>query len=273
MRLCIKAGAAGKRAAVLKRNFLGFAAAFATAVSGRARPVVGPSALIRVAAASDLQFALAELAGQYQRESGRAVQLSLGSSGNFAQQIRQGLPVDLFMSADEEFVLQLAAAGMTQDRGVIYALGRIAVLVPAASAITLDPGLRGLRDALPGLRHFAIGNPEHAPYGRAAQQALARLGLWPLIRPKLVIGENIAQATQFITSGAAQAGITAASLARAPEVARLTRSLTLPADLHAPLRQRMVLLRPAGPPAADFYRFLQAPAARTVLQRYGFDFE
>ena len=151
--------------------------------------------------------------------------------------------------------------------------GRIALIVPADSSIRLDPGLAGLRGALPGLRHFAIGNPEHAPYGRAARQALERLGLWPLVQPKLVIGENIAQATQFVTSGAAQAGITAASLAKAPEVARLTRSLTLAAELHEPLRQRMVLLRSASPAAGGFYRFLQTPAARAVLGRYGFDIE
>ncbi|MEO8654399.1 MAG: molybdate ABC transporter substrate-binding protein, partial [Ramlibacter sp.] len=234
---------------------------------------VPASGTIRVAAASDLQFAMAELARQYRRETGRVVQINLGSSGSFAQQIRQGLPVDLFLSADEDYVLQLAAAGLTQDRGVIYASGRIALIVPADSTLRLDPGLTGLRGALPGLRHFAIGNPEHAPYGRAARQALERLGLWPLVQPKLVIGENIAQATQFVTSGAAQAGITAASLAKAPEVARLTRSLTLAAELHEPLRQRMVLLRSASLPAVDFYRFVQTPAARAVLGRYGFDIE
>ena len=235
----------------------------------------GPAASgpIRVAAASDLQFAMAELAGQYRRETGQVVQLNLGSSGGFAQQIRQGLPVELFLSADEDYVLQLAAAGLTQDRGVIYALGRIALVVAANSTIKLDPALAGLREALPGLLHFAIGNPEHAPYGRAARQALQRLELGPLLQPKLVIGENIAQATQFVTSGAAQAGITSASLAKAPEGARLTRSLTLPAQLHAPLRQRMVLLRFASPAAADFYRFLQTSAARSVLQRHGFDIE
>jgi molybdate transport system substrate-binding protein len=274
MRLCVGSWTVEEGRSMRKRDFLGAAVTFATGAFGMVEraSAVSPR-LIRVAAASDLQFALAELIGQYQKETGQEVQLSLGSSGNFAQQIRQGLPADLFLAADEGFVFQLADAGLTQDRGVIYALGRIAVLVPAASPVPLDPGLRGLREALPSLRHFAIANPEHAPYGRAAQQALERLGLWQLIRPKLVLGENISQATQFVTSGAAQAGITAVSLALAPEVARLTRSLTLPGDLHAPLRQRMVLLRSAGGPAADFYRFLQSPTARTVLQRYGFGFD
>src|SRR5665647_1190595 len=131
-----------------KRNFLALAGTWVSGPWALAhQPVAARTGLIRVAAASDLQFALAELARQYQGESGQRVQLNMGSSGNFTQQIRQGLPVDLFMSADEEFVFQLADAGLTRDRGAIYALGRIAVLVPAGSTIELDPGLRGLGEA------------------------------------------------------------------------------------------------------------------------------
>lgn len=255
-----------------KRSFLG-----AIAISPAALVALGKSqaapAPVRVAAASDLKFALAELAEQYQRQAGRRIQLSLGSSGQFAQQIRQGLPVDLYMAADEDFVFQLADAGLTRDRGALYALGRIAAVVAAASPLTLDPTLRGLRAAGSGIRHFAIANPEHAPYGRAAQQALERLGLWQWLKPKLVLGENIAQATQFVTSGAAQAGVTALALALAPEVARLARHVVLPDSLHAPLRQRMVLLKSARAQAGDFYDFLQTPVARAILRRYGFAFD
>ncbi len=225
---------------------------------------------IRVAAASDLKFALGELAAQYQRQTGQPVELSLGSSGHFAQQIRQGLPADIYMSADEGFVFQLADAGLTQGRGDLYALGRIAALLPAASTLPLDPALRGLAAAWPAVQHFAIANPQHAPYGRAARQALERLGLWVMVQPKLVLGENVAQATQFVTSGAAQAGITALSLVLAPELAKLARHIALPAELHDPLRQRMVLLRAARPQAAGFYEFLKSAQSQTVLQRYGF---
>jgi molybdate transport system substrate-binding protein len=228
---------------------------------------------VRVAAASDLKFALAELAARYERETGQRLQLNLGSSGNFAQQIRQGLPVDLFMSADEAFALQLADAGLTQDRGVLYALGRIAAVVPAASPIELDAQLRGLAASWGSVTSFAMANPEHAPYGRAAQQALQRLGLWGLAKTKLVLGENIAQTTQFVTSGAAQAGITALSLAVAPEVAHSLRRVVLPAALHDPLRQRMVLLKGASAEAAGFYRYVQGPDAKAVLSRHGFVFE
>jgi molybdate transport system substrate-binding protein len=255
---------------VRKRCFLG-----ALALGPAALAALGTRALapVRVAAASDLKFALAELARQYQSQAGSSVQLSLGSSGQFAQQIRQGLPVDLYMSADEDFVFQLADAGLTRDRGALYALGRIAAVVAAASPLVLDPALEGLRAAGAGIRHFAIANPQHAPYGRAAREALERLGLWQWFRPKLVLGENIAQATQFVTSGAAQAGITALSLALAPEVARLARHVVLPDRLHAPLRQRMVLLKSASAQASEFYAFLQTQAARAILRRYGFAFD
>jgi molybdate transport system substrate-binding protein len=257
---------------MLERRAFCLAGAAAALAPGRGW-AAGVSAQVRVAAASDLKFALTELAAQYERETGQRVQLNLGSSGNFAQQIRQGLPVDLFMSADEAFVFRLADAGLTQDRGDLYALGRIAAVVPSASSLALDAQLRGVRAGWAFVNSFAIANPEHAPYGRAARQALQRLDLWDFIAPKLVLGENIAQTTQFVTSGAAQAGITALSLAVAPEIARSLRHVVMPADLHAPLRQRMVLLKRASAQAAEFYRYVQAPAAKAVLSRYGFAFE
>ena len=253
-----------------RRGFAGALMSIAAAGALANRSVFPETDAVRVAAASDLKFVLGELIAQYQRETGHHVQLSLGSSGNFAQQIRHGLPVDLYMAADESYVFQLADSGLTQDRGRVYAVGRVALLVPKASALALDPRWDGLRLALPSLRAFAIANPEHSPYGRAARESLQHAGLWEQVAAKVVLGENIAQATQFVTSGAAQAGITALSLAVAPEVAALTRSLVVPADWHRPLRQRMVLLRGARPEAAGLYGFLQGAAARAVFQRYGF---
>ncbi len=244
--------------------------ALALLAAGIAAPARGQPQAVRVAAASDLQFALAEIARSYQKETGVAVQLNLGSSGNFARQIRQGLPADLFMSADEDLVLALADAGLTQDRGVLYAVGRIALYAGNGTAVALDPALEGLRKDWAGVSKFAIANPEHAPYGRAARQALEKLGLWDMVQPKLVLGENIAQATQFVVTGAAQAGITALSLVLAPPVASMGRHVLLPDQLHAPLRQRMVLLKSAGRAARAFYDHLQTPAARAFLQRYGF---
>jgi molybdate transport system substrate-binding protein len=254
----------------------------AALISGRAKAEAPAGKTLRVAAASDLKFVLPLLLEEFQSITGIAVDASFGSSGNFARQIRQGLPVDLFMSADESWVEQLAEAGFTRslstatgavrDRGVIYALGRIALYVPQESKLGLDPALAGLRAGWKQVEKFAIANPEHAPYGQAAREALEKLGMWELVKPKLVLGENIAQATQFVATGAAQAGITALSLALAPEVERRGRHVALPAELHSPLRQRMVLTRSAPPYAQQLYDFLQTASARLLFKKYGFEF-
>ncbi|MEQ1534828.1 MAG: molybdate ABC transporter substrate-binding protein [Burkholderiaceae bacterium] len=234
---------------------------------------------IRVAAASDLKFALTDLIKSFTQVTGTQIDLQFGSSGNFAQQIQQGLPLDLFLSADEGYVLALAKAGLTQggvqDTGAQYAIGRVALILPKNSALQLPKteleARSDLAIQLKTVRKFAIANPEHAPYGRAAKEALQNLGLWEQLQPKLVLGDNISQATQFVTSGAAQAGMTALSLALAPEVAAQSGGhWLLPANLHAPLKQRMVLLKSAQPAAKTLFDYLQTPAAKAVLARYGF---
>ncbi len=225
-----------------------------------------------IAAASDLQFALDEVALRYKAETGGAVRIAYGSSGNLARQIEQGAPFEAFLSADEAYVFRLADRGLTMDRGVLYAVGRIVLIAPRDSPLAVEAGLEGLRAALAGGRvgRFAIANPEHAPYGRAAREALDRAGLWEGLRPFLVLGENVSQAAQFATSGTAQGGIIAYSLALAPEVSKLGRFALIPADAHQPLNQRMVLTKKAGPAARAFHAYLQARPAREVLARYGF---
>jgi molybdate transport system substrate-binding protein len=227
-----------------------------------------------VAAAADLKFALAEIAERFRRDTGREVKLTFGSSGNFKTQIENGAPFELFLSADEHYVFQLADKGLTRDRGVLYAIGRVVLFAPHASPLEVDGELKGLREALAAghIRRFAIANPEHAPYGRAARAALRHAGLWPAIEAKLVLGENASQATQFAASGSSQGGIVPLSLSKAPEVARLGRFAEIPAEWHAgePLRQRMALAARAGETAAAFYRYLQQPAAREIFVRYGF---
>lgn len=236
------------------------------AAPGRAAPPVV------VAAAADLKFALGEIAANYEKESGQAVQLAFGSSGNFARQIPQGAPFDLFLSADEDYVLKLAAQGFLRDEGALYAIGRIALLVPHGSKLRVDGELKDLVAAVADgrVQRFAIANPEHAPYGRAARAALQRVGVWEALQGRLVLGENVAQAAQFATSGSTQGGIVAWSLARSPEVAKLGESALLPADWHPPLRQRMALTRKAGEAAQRFYDYLRQPAARAVFERHGF---
>lgn len=227
-----------------------------------------------VAAAADLKFALEPVAANFRRDTGRAVKLSFGSSGNFTVQIENGAPFELFLSADEAYVFRLAEQGLTRDRGTGYAVGRIVLFAPHGSPLDVDGGLADLGRTLADgrLRRFAIANPEHAPYGRAARAALIHAGIWDTVQPTLVLGENAAQATQFAASGASEGGIIPLSLSRAPEVERLGRFALIPSEWHEdePLHQRMVLLRDAGPTAMAFYRYLQTPATRAVLARFGF---
>lgn len=225
-----------------------------------------------VAAASDLKFAVEEIAGQFERETGNRLRLVFGSSGNFHAQILQGAPFHLFMSADEEFVVRLAKAGRTVDDGRIYALGRLVIMVPHGSPLAADGQLRDLAAALKDgrLRKLAIANPEHAPYGMRAREVLQRAGLWEAMQGKLVLGENVSQAAQFATSGSAQGGLIALSLAQAPALAALGRFALVPERWHRPLVQRMVLIRGAPASARAFYAYLDGATARAVMARHGF---
>jgi molybdate transport system substrate-binding protein len=225
-----------------------------------------------VAAASDLAVALPEIADLFRKQTGQSVRLTFGSSGNFTQQILNGAPYDLFLSADEAYVDTLRKAGRTTGPGALYGIGRIGVFAPKGSPVRVDGALRGLTTALRAgqLTKLAIANPEHAPYGRAAREALKAAGLWEGLQGKLVLGENVSQATQFAINGGAQAGIIPLSLALSAPVRAAGTFALIPADRHKPLRQRAALLTGAGQTARAFYDFLQAPQARAVFARYGF---
>lgn len=229
-----------------------------------------PGAL--VAAASDLQFALTDVRARYLAQTGRDVRLSFGSSGNITRQIRSGAPFEIFMSADESYIADLERAGLTRDAGRLYAIGRLALMVPHGSPLRPDASLADLAAAVADgrLGKLAIANPAHAPYGRAAREVLQGRGLWEKLSGRLVLGENVSQAVQFAASGAAQAALIAQALAIAPPVAKLGQFALIPEDWHAPLRQRMVLTRNAGVAAEQFFAYLQGPEARAILARYGF---
>jgi molybdate transport system substrate-binding protein len=235
-------------------------------------PTAHAQAVPAIAAASDLQFALEEVAAQFERDRGHKLRLVFGSSGNFYAQLLQDAPFEMFMSADEDFAFKLADAGKTVGRGRLYALGRIVVMAPHGSVLKADGELKDLAAALEDgrLRKFAIANPEHAPYGKRAEEALRHAGLWEAIKPRLVLGENISQAAQFATSGGAQGGIIALSLVKAPAVAQLGTFALIPQAWHQPLRQRMILLKRASAPTRAFYDYLSTPAAQAVMSRYGF---
>ncbi len=225
-----------------------------------------------VAAASDLTFALTEIADRFAREQSQRVELVFGSSGTLARQVRDGAPFELFLSADEVFVEELVRVGLTRDRGTLYAVGRIVLFAPTGSPLNPHDGLDGVAQLLASGRvtRFAIANPEHAPYGRAAEAALRKRGVWNDLQPRLVLGENVSQAAQFATAGDAVGGIIAYSIALAPNLRNRGTYTMIPDADHSPLRQRMVLLKRATSVVERFYRYLQEAPARAILERYGF---
>ncbi len=231
-----------------------------------------PAGVPVIAAAADLKFAVTEVAAAFSADTGKEVKLAFGSTGNFATQIRKGAPFEMFMAADEAFIRDLHRDGLTRDEGDLYAEGRIVLMAPHGSPRAPDPALDGLAALLEAGRitRFAIANPEHAPYGRRAEEALARRGLWEKLQPHLVLGENVSQAAQFALSGNAEGGIIAYSLALAPEIRPRGAFALIPHDWHEPLLQRMVLLKSAGPVAEEFYAFMKSAKARTIMKAYGF---
>lgn len=225
-----------------------------------------------VAAASSMQFAMAEIAEAFAAETGQSIRFSFGSSGNFARQIREGAPFEVFIAADEDIIPGLHRDGLVADPGTVYAIGRLVIVAPHGSDLVPDGSFDTLAALLNAgkITRFAIANPEHAPYGMRAREALQARGLWEALQPFLVQGENVTQAAQFALSGNAEGGITAYSLVLSADIARLGTYALIPEAAHAPLRQRMVRLPGATPAANAFYDYMQSPAARKILERYGF---
>jgi molybdate transport system substrate-binding protein len=223
------------------------------------------AAEVRVAAASDLTPAFEELAPQFEASTGQKLALSFAASGLLAKQIEEGAPFDLFAAANVAFVDAVVAQGACDGASkAAYARGRIVVWARKDAGFPA-PSLRELED--PRFKRIAIANPEHAPYGKAAQQALERLGLWQKLQPRLVFGENVKQTLQFARSGNAEVGIVALSLALASD----GDYREVPEELHAPLIQALVVCRGGRnvEGARRFAAYLSTPAARAVLARHG----
>jgi molybdate transport system substrate-binding protein len=222
----------------------------------------------KVAAAASLQHVLEEIAGDFTQDRQHTLKISYGASGTLAHQIAQGAPFEIFLSANEDYILFLTKRSLTEDQGVVYALGRLALFVPWGASVEPTANLTTL--AKIGSGRVAIANPEHAPYGAAARQALQRAAVWADLQGQLVLGENVAQTARFIISGAVEAGIIPFALASLPNYARHGRYVELEPDLYTLLRQRMVLLKDAGPVARELYSFLQGERARVIFKRHGF---
>jgi molybdate transport system substrate-binding protein len=225
-----------------------------------------------IAAAANLSFALNEIADAFARVRGTRVELVFGASGTLTRQIRDGAPFELFLAADEEFPNQLTAAGLTRDGGAVYAVGRLVVFAPKGSPLTVDAKLEGLARLAKagGVSRFAIANPSVAPYGKAAEAVLRKRGLWDTIRPRLVLGDTIAQAAQFATTGNAAGGLIAYSLVLAPDFGDRGTYAVIPDADYPPLRQRMVLLKGASPTTAQFYEYVLSDAARAIFRKHGY---
>ena len=218
-----------------------------------------------IAAAADLRFAMDEMAAQFQASHPEAtVKTSYGSSGQFTSQIENGAPYDVFCSADASYPRKLAEEGLALPGSeFVYAIGHIVVWVPASSPIQLT-GAQALRD--PSIRHIAIANPEHAPYGKAAEAALRSLGLYAEVKDKLVYGENVSQALQYVETGAAEIGIVSHSLVKGG------RSWEVPPDSYPKMEQGGIILKSTKNTALaqQFRAFLLGEQGRAILKRYGF---
>jgi molybdate transport system substrate-binding protein len=227
---------------------------------------VAPVAPLLVFAASDLGPAFAQIVPQFERETQTDVTLVLGSTGMLAQQIRNGAPADVFFAANESFIADLAAENLTlRQTHAIYARGRIATVTLRSGGVRIND-LKDLADAR--IKRIAIANPQHAPYGLAAKQAIEAAGLWGTLEPKLVFGENVQQAMQFVRSGSAEAGIVARSVADTSDV----HWKLVDARLHRPLDQMATVLSRTKQPAAamSFIEFVNGMQGRFVMRQFGF---
>ena len=219
-----------------------------------------------VAAASDLQFAFTEIGRLFTEETGQPVSFSFGSTGNLVHQIENGAPVDVFAAANVAYLDGLRAQGLiVADSQRLYARGRVVLAVNRASGVQAGR----LADLLqPDITHVALANPGHAPYGLAAKQALVAAGLWEALEPKLVYGENVRQAMQFVQAGDAEVGLIALSVADVPEL----NHILLDADLHEPLNQAMAVIlgSPREALARRFISFVNGARGQNIMKSYGF---
>lgn len=226
---------------------------------------------VKVAAAADLKFAMTELSAQFEKQSGVKLAVTYGSSGNFLTQIQNGAPFDLFFSADSEYPKKLEAAGLAEP-GTLhdYAVGHIVLWTASDSEINVArDGWKSLLDQR--VKKIAIANPEHAPYGRAAVAALKEAGLYEQVKYKLVYGENISQAAEFVQSGNAQVGIVALSLAVSAAMKDGQR-WEIPTDSYPAIKQSVVLLKSSKNKVAArrFLKFVSGSPGQEILRQFGF---
>ena len=227
---------------------------------------------LTVSAAADLTYAFQEIATQFEKETGHHVVFNFGSTGQLAQQIEQGAPVDVFAAANVSFVEELAQQGLVlPDTVQRYARGRITLWTRADSPLQITQ----VSDlARPDVVRVAIANPDHAPYGMAARQAMQAAGVWEAVQPKLVLGENVRQALQYAETGNVDVAIVALSLS-VPAAAGPDgpgRWTLIPQELHAPIDQALAVIKGTAheAEARAFAAFVNGPQGRPIMRKYGF---
>jgi molybdate transport system substrate-binding protein len=250
---------------------LALAVPFLGAPSAGSAAAAQNSCVVTVAAASDLTYAMKEIAADFEKSAGCTVQVSYGSSGNFEVQIENGAPFDVFFSADIEYPRKLEAQGLASPGSTyLYGVGKVILWVRNDSKLDVSKGLEALRD--PSVRKIAIANPLHAPYGRAAEEALRKAGVYDAIKDRLVLGENISQTAEFAETGNAEAGILALSLVLSPALKDKGRYFQIPDNLYSPIQQGVVVVRASKnqQSAQAFLDYIKTPAMTAILERYGF---
>lgn len=243
-------------------KLLVFAGALLLATTARAEKIT-------IAAAADLKFAMDEIVSGFKAaHPGHEIEVIYGSSGKFHTQIQQGAPYDLYFSADIAYPQALAKLDLAASEVEPYAVGRIVLWSNSRDASKMT--LASLDD--PQISKIAIANPQHAPYGKRAEEALRAAGIWDKVQGKLVFGENIANTAQFVQTGNAQVGIIALSLALNPELATSGGYFLIPANLHSPLEQGYIITKRAAdnPLAQEFVKYMSSKPARSIMTKYGF---
>ena len=223
-----------------------------------------------VAVAANMKDAFAEIDAAFRATGKTQIRVVYGSSGNFAAQILNGAPFNLFISADERYPIELFKQGKTADEGMVYTIGKLALIAKTSSGITLADNKAEIARAIVRANKVAIAKPELAPYGRAAVEYLKSEGLWDLAKNKLIYADNIGIATMYVVTGGADIGFTALSLAKSPEVAKETNFLLVNSKFYEPIKQRMVLIKGASQEAIRLYQFMQSAQAKLILQKYGY---
>ena len=225
-----------------------------------------------VAAAASLRYALDQIAADFEEKTGTKVRITYGATGNLVQQIEKGAPFQVLLAADDGSVKKLAGESLTEGAPVVFAQGQLSIVAAKGSPVAVDSELKGLGEALAAgtVKHFAIANPDVAPYGRAAREALMKAGLWDKIQPLIVQGDNVGQAAQFTTTGAAEAGMIAHSLALSAEMAPKIAAAVVPESWHEPIDNGMAVIKGAGEPARSFAAYVQGAEGRAVLEKNGF---